>query len=174
MKYLIVVDMQNDFTYGSLRNPEAIILIPVIENKIKNFDGKIIFTRDTHLYNYMSTQEGRKLPIPHCMDGTDGWEIVKELDELRILYEADVIDKPAFGSMELCRRLCNINEVDPIEEIELVGVCTDICVISNAMILKSALPEVRIVVDSRCCAGVTRKSHQTALDAMQACQIDVI
>ncbi len=168
MKFLIVVDMQVDFISGSLGSAHAAAIVPNVVNKVKNFDGKVIFTRDTHFDDYFETQEGKKLPVLHCVKDTDGWQIC---DELKPFADV-VVDKVTFGSVDLPNYLMNGGA--PIEEIELCGLCTDICVISNAMILKAAFPEVRITVDGRCCAGVTPESHQTALDAMKAVQIEVI
>jgi len=169
MKYLIVVDMQNDFVSGSLGSAEAQAILPAVEERIKNFDGRIIFTRDTHEADYLSTQEGRNLPVPHCIRGTQGWEIVPEL---RALCH-DVMDKPTFGSVELSRRLAKENESEPVEAVTLIGLCTDICVISNAMLIKAQLPETAVYVDAACCAGVTPQSHKNALEAMKMCQITV-
>lgn len=168
MKYLIVVDMQKDFITGSLGSSLATAIVPNVVEKVKNFDGKVIFTRDTHYSDYMQTQEGRNLPVPHCIKETDGWQIC---DELLPFAEA-VIDKITFGSTELPQILREYGE--PIEKIELCGLCTDICVISNAMILKASFPEVPVSVDASCCAGVTMDSHNTALAAMKAVQIDII
>ena len=167
MKYLIVVDMQVDFTTGSLGSAHAAAIIPNVVNKVKNFDGTVIFTRDTHYDNYMQTQEGKNLPVMHCIYQTDGWQICQELRP----YVESVIDKITFGSIDLPDVLKNIYE--EIESIELCGLCTDICVISNAILLKAAFPEVPMFVDSSCCAGVTMESHNTALNAMRAVQITV-
>ncbi len=168
MKYLIVVDMQNDFTIGSLGSAHAAAIIPNVVDKVKAFSGTVIFTRDTHGNDYMQTQEGKKLPVEHCIKDTRGWEICDELAP----YVDCVVDKVTFGSVELPHMLRSFGET--IEEIELCGLCTDICVISNAMILKAAFPEVKITVDAACCAGVTMESHNTALNAMKAVQIDVM
>jgi len=167
LKYLIVVDMQVDFISGSLGSEQAKAIVPNVVKKVESFDGTVIFTRDTHFDNYMQTQEGKKLPVPHCIKDTDGWQIC---DELKIYADA-VIDKVTFGSVELPQILWECNE--PIEEIELCGLCTDICVISNAMILKAAFPEVIVTVDASCCAGVTAESHNIALSAMKAVQIEI-
>lgn len=167
MKYLIVVDMQNDFITGSLGSELAKKIVPDVVEKVKIFDGKVIFTRDTHFEDYMNTQEGRKLPVLHCIKDTDGWQICDELKP----YADVVIDKITFGSVELPKILSGYD--GKIEEIELCGLCTDICVISNAMILKAAFPEVKISVDGKCCAGVSVESHNIALDAMKAVQIEV-
>lgn len=169
-KVLIVVDMQNDFIDGALGTKEAVAIVPKVADKIKKFKGTVLFTRDTHSKKYMETQEGKKLPVPHCIKGTDGWQIRPELDRLR---KTDAVDKPAFGSSKLAKKLVSMNKENPIESITLIGVCTDICVISNALLAKAFLPEVPVIVDSACCAGVTPKSHKNALEAMKMCQIKV-
>lgn len=168
MKYLIVVDMQVDFITGSLGSELATAIVPNVVEKVKSFDGRIIFTRDTHFDNYMQTQEGRNLPVPHCIKNSDGWQICDELKP----YVSTVIDKLTFGSIDLPDIIKNFGE--EIESIELCGLCTDICVISNAMLLKAAFPEVPITVDSACSAGVSVESHNTALNAMRAVQIEII
>ena len=168
MKYLIVVDMQNDFITGSLGSSMAEAIVPAVTEKVKNFDGKVIFTRDTHFENYMSTQEGKKLPVEHCIKDTHGWQVCDEL----LPYVKVAVDKITFGSTEL-PDLIKADNME-IEEIELCGLCTDICVISNAMLLKAAFPEVKITVDSTSCAGVSMESHNTALAAMKAVQIEIV
>lgn len=172
MKILVVVDMQNDFIDGVLGTKEAAAIVPKVVEKIRNFDGRILYTRDTHEENYLETQEGKKLPAAHCIKGTKGWELHPEIEALR--KEAP-IDKPTFGSIELGSMLKNMNEeyesAGGLESITFVGLCTDICVISNAMIAKAFLPEVPIIVDASCCAGVTPESHRNALEAMKMCQI---
>lgn len=167
---LIVVDMQNDFIDGALGTAEAVAIVPKVAEKIQSFSGTVLFTRDTHEENYMDTQEGRNLPVPHCIRNTNGWEIRKELDALR--KEAPV-DKVTFGSADLGMKLKAANEKDTIQSITLVGLCTDICVISNAMVLKAFLPEAEIIVDAACCAGVTPESHRRALETMEVCQIKI-
>lgn len=167
MKYLIVVDMQNDFITGSLGSELAVAIVPNVVDKVKNFKGRIIFTRDTHFKDYMNTQEGKNLPVPHCIKDSEGWQIC---DELKLFAET-VVDKLTFGSVDLSKLIETFKE--PIEKIELCGLCTDICVISNAMLLKAAFPEVLIAVDSICCAGVSVESHNIALDAMRAVQIEI-
>ena len=171
MKFLIVVDMQNDFVDGALGTKEAVAIVPNVVEKIKGFDGKVLFTRDTHHENYMDTQEGKNLPVPHCVEGTDGFELVPEI---KALCNEAPINKPVFGSVELGMRLKEENERERSESITLVGLCTDICVISNAFVIKSFLPEVPIIVDASCCAGVTPESHLRALESMKTCQIRVI
>lgn len=168
MKVLVVVDMQNDFITGSLGTKEAVAILPKVREKIKNFDGKVYFTRDTHEDCYLETQEGKNLPVSHCIKGTPGYEIA---DGLTQLHEAACIDKPSFGSIKLGEELSALNKKEAIESITLVGLCTDICVISNAFILKAFMPEVKIIVDAGCCAGVTPESHERALEAMKVCQI---
>ena len=168
---LIVVDMQNDFIDGALGTKEAAAIVPKVEDKIRNFDGEVLFTRDTHETWYLETQEGKNLPVPHCIRGTEGWQIRKELDALR---KTDPIDKETFGSTDLAADLLALHEDEEIGSITLVGLCTDICVISNALLLKATLPEVPIYVDAACCAGVTPESHENALKAMEACQIKVM
>jgi nicotinamidase-related amidase len=168
MKFLIVVDMQIDFITGALCSNHAAAIVNPVLNKVKAFDGKVIFTRDTHDKDYMQTREGRYLPVAHCIEGSSGWQICKEL----IPYTNHVINKSTFGSSNLPEFIRSFGE--PIESIELCGLCTDICVISNAMILKAAFPEVDILVDASACAGVTNESHATALSAMRAVQIDII
>ena len=169
-KILVVVDMQNDFIDGALGTSEAQAIVPLVKEKIEKFDGKVIFTRDTHFDNYMQTQEGKNLPVPHCIKDTEGWEIRAELEALRT---RPAIDKPTFGSVALGKLLAEENMQEPIESITFVGLCTDICVISNAMIAKAFLPEVPLIVDAACCAGVTPESHRNALEAMKACQIAI-
>lgn len=172
MKVLVVVDMQNDFIDGALGTPEAVEIVPRVVQKIRDFDGRVVATRDTHEEGYLETQEGKKLPVRHCIRGTKGWEIRPEIREL--LTEAP-IDKPTFGSVELGQKLKADQESgDPVESITLVGLCTDICVISNALLLKAYLPEVPVIVDGSCCAGVTPDSHEQALGAMKMCQIEIV
>lgn len=168
LKVLIVVDMQNDFITGALGTKEAAAIVPRVAEKVSCFDGKVFFTRDTHGTDYCNTQEGRILPVPHCIRDTEGWNIHADL----AAYCKDApVDKNAFGSVELCSMLCELHKNEPIESITLVGLCTDICVISNAMLIKAFLPEIPVIVDAACCAGVTPQSHENALQAMQACQI---
>lgn len=170
MRILVVVDMQNDFIDGALGTKEAEAIVCNVTDKIEKYDGMVIYTRDTHKPDYLKTQEGSKLPVEHCIKGSKGWEISSKLP---VAPDALVIDKPTFGSKELGLYLESLNERNPIEEIEVIGLCTDICVISNALLIKAFLPEVPVSVDSSCCAGVTPDSHNTALDAMKMCQIEV-
>ena len=167
---LIVVDMQNDFIDGALGTSEAVAIVPKVVEKVKGFKGTVIFTRDTHGENYMQTQEGRNLPVSHCIKGSHGWEVCPALEPLRTGL---TIDKPTFGSAELGKQLLELDAKEPVGSITLVGLCTDICVISNAMIAKAFLPEVPVTVDAACCAGVTPESHRNALNAMKMCQVRI-
>ena len=169
-KILVVVDMQNDFIDGALGTAEAVAIVPKVAEKIKSFDGTVIYTRDTHEENYMETQEGKNLPVPHCIRDTEGWQIRAELQQAG----AEVVDKPTFGSRALAEKLVEMNREEAIESITLIGLCTDICVISNAFVIKAFLPETPIFVDAACCAGVTPESHARALEAMKVCQIAVV
>lgn len=176
MDFLIVVDMQNDFIDGSLGTPEASEIVPAVVKVIKSWDGPVICTRDTHQKDYLHTQEGQKLPVVHCVEGYDGWEIHPDIATAAENKETLVeLNKPSFGSLELpkCIQLLEDDE-DPIESITLIGLCTDICVISNAMILKAAFPEVPIRIIANACAGVTPEQHRNALSAMAVCQIEVL
>jgi nicotinamidase-related amidase len=167
MKVLIVVDMQNDFIDGSLGSNEAQNIVPNVINKIKEYENELIyFTKDTHFDDYLDTSEGKKLPVKHCIKGTNGWDIPNEI----LNNHNNVIEKYTFGSVELFEKL---KEIENIESIELIGLCTDICVVSNALLAKAYFPNLQITVDSTCCAGVTTQSHQKALDTMKMCQIDV-
>ena len=168
MNILIVVDMQKDFIDGALGTAEAVGIVPYVKEVIQNFGGKVLFTRDTHFADYMDTQEGQHLPVPHCIKGTPGWEIHPELDVLR---QTDPIDKLTFGSSELPEIL---RKEDAIESITFIGLCTDICVISNVMLTKAFFPEIPLIVDAKGCAGVTPESHKNALAAMKMCQVTVI
>ena len=167
MKILVVVDMQKDFVDGALGSAEATAIVPAVKALIEGFDGEVYFTRDTHFEDYMGTEEGKHLPVPHCIKDTEGWQIVPELDALR---KTEAIDKLTLGSRELIALLA---EKQGIESITLCGLCTDICVISNVMILKATFPEVPIKVDANACAGVTVESHNNALEAMRMVQVEV-
>lgn len=167
---LVVVDMQNDFIDGTLGTKEAVAIVPKVKEKIENFEGTVLFTRDTHFENYMDTQEGKNLPVPHCIKDTEGWQIRAELDVLR---KTDAIDKVTFGSSELPAKLKKLNDAEAIESITFIGLCTDICVISNVMVTKAFFPEIPVVVDAACCAGVSPETHKNALEAMKVCQVKV-
>ncbi len=178
-KTLIVVDMQNDFISGALGTKEAVDIVPNVKRKIEAYrlsGDEIIFTRDTHHENYLETSEGQNLPIEHCIMGTDGWEIPKEFD----IPECEHIDKPNFGWLPWSFRLTDDGLFKPrnfeecVAEIEIVGLCTDICVVANALILKTTYPELKITVDASCCAGTTPEKHKAALATMKSCQINII
>ena len=172
MKYLIVVDMQNDFINGSLGTKEAEAILPGVIEKVKKFDGTVIYTKDTHHADYLTTQEGKNLPVEHCIEGSNGWMLAQELEELSVGHK--VFCKPTFGSVELANYLVEQTKETEIEGIELCGLCTDICVISNAFVIKANLPEVLVSIDASCCAGVTPESHLNALAAMKMCQVTVV
>lgn len=171
MDVLVVVDMQNDFIDGALGTKEAVQIVPRVIEKIRNFDGLVLATRDTHGEDYLNTQEGKNLPVEHCIKGTSGWQIQSEIQKL---IKEEPVDKPSFGSVDLAEKLKALNEEEGIDSITLIGLCTDICVISNALVLKANMPEVPVKVDASCCAGVTVQSHNTALEAMKMCQIEII
>lgn len=170
MKVLCVIDMQNDFIDGSLGTKEAVEIVPAVKEKIDLYRKKghrVIFTRDTHGEDYLSTAEGKKLPVSHCIRDTDGWQI----SDLLSTEGCEIIDKPTFGSYELSE---TVAQTENLESVEIIGLCTDICVISNALMIKAKVYETPVIVDGKCCAGVTPESHLNALSAMKMCQIDVI
>ena len=173
MKALVVVDYQADFVNGALGFAGAELLEPVILKKIEKCraeGGQVIFTLDTHSENYLETAEGKKLPVVHCIEGTDGWQLDKKLQVL-MTDSMKVFDKPTFGSVALAEYLKADRE---LQSVTLVGLCTDICVISNALLIKANMPEVTVQVIEKCCAGVTPQSHANALDAMRMCQIQIL
>ena len=191
MKVLIVVDMQKDFVDGSLGTKEAQAIVPLVAETIEQMadpNTVVIFTKDTHYPDYMGTQEGKNLPVPHCIKGTPGHSIVDEvftaysckdfLDPWEVYPLAETnplrVEKPTFGSIDLQNILVTMNETNPIEEVTLMGLCTGICVMSNAILCKATLPEVPVNVVADCCACVTPESHKTALEAMKLCQINII
>ena len=170
MKVRAIIDMQKDFIDGALGTKEAIAIVPKVAARLAQAraDGEtVVFTRDTHHADYLLTQEGRNLPVPHCLEGTDGWQI----DAALAVEDAPVFDKPGFGSPALIEYL---RSLPALEGVEFIGLCTDICVITNAMMTKVALPEVPLSVRADCCAGVTPQSHETALQAMWMCQISIV
>lgn len=169
-KLLVVVDMQVDFISGALGTKEAQAIVPAVVEKIAAFDGDVVYTRDTHGEDYLSTAEGKKLPVVHCVKDTAGWQIEPSVLAAGAGKTAAIIDKPTFGS----EALCDLAERGSYDAIELLGLCTDICVISNALCLKARLWETPIAVHRDCCAGVTPQSHENALSAMTMCQIDII
>ena len=170
-KLLLVIDMQNDFIDGALGTKEATAIVGNVKEKIRSYPPRdVIVTLDTHGADYLQTQEGKHLPVEHCIRGTPGWKIHRDI--AAFLTEAKLYEKLTFGSVRLAEDLKTLSETEEIE-LELVGLCTDICVISNALLLKAALPEVKISVDAACCAGVTPESHTAALTAMKSCQIEI-
>lgn len=165
-KTLIVVDMQNDFVYGSLGSEAAQAIVPKVVEKVKNWDGGILFTKDTHFEDYLETLEGEKLPVEHCIKDTEGWEIIDELWQY-ITNSYQVILKRTFGYEGWA-------VLGGVDEIEIVGLCTDICVVSNALALRMFYPNTKITVDASCCAGTSVEAHKAALQVMKSCQIDVV
>lgn len=170
---LIVVDMQNDFIDGALGTKEAVTVVDRVKEKISEFNGDIILTYDTHSDNYLNTNEGKNLPVSHCIKGTHGWHLNEKISAALVDRAYKTFEKPTFGSTELVQYIGNDYNPDEIK-IELIGLCTDICVVSNALLLKAAFPETEISVDARCCAGVTPESHNAALLTMKMCQINII
>ena len=172
-KFLIVVDMQNDFVDGALGSQQAVEIVPAAVKKIKKFDGEIFVTYDTHFDDYLQTSEGKKLPVPHCIKGSNGWELNKDIKTALADKFFTEVEKHTFGSVKLPKLIEQAAGKEDLS-IELIGLCTDICVVSNALILKALNPEIKITVDSKCCAGVTPDSHEAALTTMRMCQIEVI
>jgi nicotinamidase/pyrazinamidase len=170
---LIVIDMQNDFISMALSTTEAQAIVSPVVSKIRSWDGPVLYTRDTHPDNYLETAEGKKLPVSHCIKGSIGWQLNDEIQAC-VVSDDQIIDKPTFGSLVLTDRVQQMAANHEISSITLVGLCTDICVISNALLLKAALWELPIAVDASCCAGVTVQSHNNALEAMKMCQIDIL
>ena len=171
-KFLVVVDMQKDFVDGALGSKEAVKIVPAVVKKINEFDGEIFVTYDTHFKNYMKTSEGRKLPVPHCIKGTDGWQLDASVQSALAGKLYTPVEKNTFGSVnlpELLGKAANGEEFT----VELIGLCTDICVVSNALLIKANYPEAPIAVDALCCAGVTPATHNAALETMKMCQIEV-
>ncbi|MBQ7583803.1 MAG: cysteine hydrolase [Lachnospiraceae bacterium] len=170
-KLLVVVDMQKDFIDGALGTKEAVGIVPAVVSRIGEYAAEDVFvTRDTHQKDYLSTQEGKKLPVEHCIEGTPGWELDARV--AAAVEGATVVNKPTFGSTELVDMIKRISEKEDVS-IELIGLCTDICVVSNALLLKAAMPEAEISVDASCCAGVTPEKHKAALETMSSCQITI-
>lgn len=173
-KYLIVIDVQNDFVTGTLGSKEAQDAVPAIVKKVENFDGVVLFTRDTHSENYFSTQEGKYLPVVHCIEDTPGWELIDPLKEYAERHNSVIYNKPSFGNLSISRDIKALFDLGSIESVELVGLDTDICVISNALIIKSAVPELPVYLDPACCAGSSPEKHEAALEVMKSCQILII
>lgn len=172
-KILVVVDMQKDFVDGALGTAEAVQIVGNVVKKINSFDGEIIVTYDTHFENYLNTSEGEKLPVEHCIKGTAGWNLDFEVQSALENRKYRPVEKLTFGSVELPAIVGEITKGEEFS-VELIGLCTDICVVSNALLLKANFPENRISVDSSCCAGVTPETHEAALTTMKMCQIDVL
>lgn len=170
--FLIVVDMQKDFVDGTLGTKEAIAIVPAVVKKIEDFDGMIFATLDTHGENYMDTAEGRHLPVPHCIKGTDGWKLDKAVAGALEKKGYTAVEKPTFGSVKLAGAIAAAAGEEDFT-LEVIGLCTDICVVSNALLLKASFPEAPIAVDAACCAGVTPQKHDAALETMRSCQIEV-
>ena len=171
-QFLVVVDMQKDFVNGSLGTKEAEAIVPAVIEKIRSFEGDIFVTYDTHFEDYLSTAEGKKLPVEHCIYGTPGWELEEQVGEVIEELPHFKVQKYTFGSETLPHLMTEVADGEDFS-IELIGLCTDICVVSNALILKAHFPEAPISVDASCCAGVTPELHEAALRTMQSCQIDV-
>lgn len=171
-QFLIVVDLQKDFVDGALGTPEAVSIVPRVVEKIQQFSGEIYVTMDTHGTDYLQTSEGRHLPVPHCIRGTEGWQLNQAVAQALAGKDCHVVEKPTFGSVQLPQLISQAVKGETFS-LELVGLCTDICVVSNALLLKASFPEVPISVDAACCAGVTPQTHQAALDTMACCQIAV-
>lgn len=176
MKIIVVVDVQRDFVYGALGSAEAQAAMKDIIDRLMqiDFDDKVIFTRDTHAENYLDTQEGKNLPVSHCIYGTFGWQIADNIDDIPLSHQVQYVNKPIFGSYELITDIEDICSAFDVDEVELFGFCTDICVISNALMIKSAFPELKVKVNAACCAGVTPAKHEAALEVMRSCQIEII
>lgn len=170
--FLIVVDMQKDFVDGALGTKEAVAIVPAVVKKIEGFDGEIFATLDTHFENYMQTAEGKNLPVPHCIKDTDGWRFNEAVAAALEKKGYTAVEKLTFGSVDLPALIKKAAGEDDFD-IELIGLCTDICVVSNALILKASFPEAPLTVDAACCAGVTPEKHEAALETMRSCQINV-
>lgn len=175
-KVLVVVDMQNDFITGSLGTKEAQGIVENVVAKIESYKAaglKVLYTRDTHYEDYLQTSEGKKLPVEHCIKGTWGWQLADPIAKT-VVSSAQLYDKPTFGCTQLGEKMKQLAEEDQALEVEVIGLCTDICVISNVLLIKANIPQTEITVDASCCAGVTPDSHKNALEAMKMCQINVV
>ncbi|MDU5373772.1 cysteine hydrolase family protein [Anaerococcus vaginalis] len=168
MDVLLVIDLQNDFVDGALGNKGNDKIVKPIENLVENFDGEVIFTRDTHDENYLESLEGSHLPVKHCIKNSKGWQIKIDTKNHKI------IDKPSFGSYELVEYLKKLNEKEKIENIYMVGICTDICVLSNAILIKNALLNTEVTVIEDLCKATNEKNHKIALEAMKSCQVNIV
>lgn len=170
---LVVIDVQNDFTTGSLGSADAAAKVPNILAKAATFDGMVLLTQDTHGEDYLQTEEGHHLPVEHCIQGTEGWQLAPGLSELAEARGWKVYEKPTFGSVALARDLAALHQQEALDSVELVGFCTDICVVSNALLIKAFAPELKVSVDAALCAGTTREAHEAALATLRSCQVDV-
>ena len=171
-KFLVVVDMQKDFVDGALGSREAVAIVPAVVKKIESFDGEILVTYDTHFENYMQTSEGKHLPVPHCIKGTDGWQLNNDVENALSGKKFTKVEKNTFGSVDLPKLIEQAADGEDFA-VELIGLCTDICVVSNALLIKATFPEAPIAVDAGCCAGVTPQAHEAALATMASCQITI-
>ena len=171
-KFLVVVDMQKDFVDGALGSREAVAIVPAVVKKIESFDGEIFVTYDTHFENYMQTSEGKHLPVPHCIKGTDGWQLNNDVETALSGKKFTKVEKNTFGSVDLPKLIEQAADGEDFA-VELIGLCTDICVVSNALLIKATFPEAPIAVDAGCCAGVTPQAHEAALATMASCQITI-
>ncbi len=173
-KYLVVVDVQKDFVSGSLGSAEAQAMLPALLERIRDFDGPVLLTRDTHYADYLATQEGKRLPVVHCVEGSEGWQFVPELEALRREHDYRVFEKETFGSTALAKELGEAAARGNVDAVFFAGLCTDICVVCNALLVKSFAPQVRVAVLADCCAGSSVPAHEAALSTMASCQIDII
>ena len=171
-KFLVVVDMQKNFVDGALGSREAVAIVPAVVKKIESFDGEIFVTYDTHFENYMQTSEGKHLPVPHCIKGTDGWQLNNDVENALSGKKFTKVEKNTFGSVDLPKLIEQAADGEDFA-VELIGLCTDICVVSNALLIKATFPEAPIAVDAGCCAGVTPQAHEAALATMASCQITI-
>ena len=171
---LAIIDVQNDFVDGALGTKEAQAMLPSLVKRASSFQGKVVCTMDTHGKDYLETPEGRSLPVPHCIRGTTGWELAPAIAEIAKRTGAAIYEKPVFGSLRLAQDLASSFKRGEIGSVELCGLCTDICVISNAVLIRTLCPELPVIVNSRCCAGVTPKKHEAALEVMASLQISII
>lgn len=172
-RFLVAVDLQKDFVDGALGSPEAVAMIPAAAKKIRRFDGEIFVTLDTHFENYMETAEGKKLPVPHCIKGTPGWELDRKIKKALEKKSYVAVEKNTFGSVRLPALIAEAAAGEEFSVV-IIGLCTDICVVSNALLIKANFPEAEISVDPACCAGVTPEKHEAALETMRSCQIDIL
>ncbi len=171
---LVVIDCQNDFVTGSLGSPAAQGIMPGLVARVQAHAGPVLFTRDTHYTDYLTSREGRILPVEHCLEGSEGWEIVDELDAFRLEHDCPVFDKETFGSVHLAQKIAEMAGAGLITSVELTGLCTDICVVSNALLIRSFVPELDVCVNAALCAGTSEAAHKAALMTMASCQVTVL